>query len=182
MSRAMVILAPGCEEMEAVISIDVLRRGGVNVTVASLEEGVLVASRDVRLEGDVALDALRDPKDFDLLVLPGGMPGTLAMCNDVRVRDLLVHYLSAPGKRVATICAAALVLEEHDLLEGRTFTCYPTVREKISAGTWVDQPVVIDGDLITSQGPGTAMAFALTLVEILVDRATRDQVAEGMLF
>lgn len=182
MSRALVLLAPGCEEMEAVISIDVLRRGGVDVVAASLEEGVLIASRDVKLAGDVALDALSDPKDFDLLVLPGGMPGTMAMCNDLRVRDLLVHYISASQKRVATICAAALVLEEHGLLEGRTFTCYPTVQEKISGGTWVDQPVVIDGDLITSQGPGTAMAFALTLVELLVDRATRDQVADGMLF
>lgn len=182
MSRAVVLLAPGCEEMEAVISIDVMRRGGVDVVVASLEEGVLVASRDVRLEGDVPLDALLDAKEFDLLVLPGGMPGTMALCNDVRVRDLLMHYMTAPGKRVATICAAALVLEEHGLLEGRTFTCYPTVQEKIAGGTWVDQPVFIDGDLITSQGPGTAMAFALTLVELLVDKATRDQVAEGMLY
>lgn len=181
MSRVLVLLAPGCEEMEAVISMDVLRRGGVEVVAAGLEEGVLRASRDVKLEPDVSLDMLTDAKDYDVLLLPGGLPGTEALRADLRVRDLLLHFFRHPEKSVAAICAAALVLEEHGLLEGRTFTSYPTAREKISGGTWLDEPVVVDGDLITSQGPGTAFEFALTLVERLVDKETRESVAAGML-
>lgn len=181
MSRALVLLASGCEEMEAVITIDVLRRGGVEVVAAGLKPGTVHASRDVKLLPDVLLDECEEVKEFDVLVLPGGLPGTEALREDMRVRDLLIHYFNHPEKTVATICAAALVLERHGVLEGRRFTCYPKFREDISSGTWMDQPVVIDGDLITSQGPGTAMAFALTLVERLVDRETRSDVAAAML-
>lgn len=180
---ALVVLAPGCEEMEAVITLDVLRRGGVRAVAAGLEgPGVFAASRDVRLAPDTGLEALKDAKDFDVLILPGGLPGTEALRADARVRDLLMHYINAPGKLVACICAAALVLDAHGLLEGRRFTCYPGVADRIVSGERVEAPVVEDGDLITSQGPGTAMAFALALVERLTDRGTRDRVAEGMLF
>jgi 4-methyl-5(b-hydroxyethyl)-thiazole monophosphate biosynthesis len=168
--------------MEAVITMDVLRRGGVEVVAAGLQAGVVQASRDVKLMPDVPLDDCRDAKEFDVLILPGGLPGTEALREDVRVRDLVLHYMNAPEKLMASICAAALVLDRHGLLEGRTFTCYPKFREDIQAGSWRDEVVVTDGDLITSQGPGTAMAFALTLVERLVDRATRDEVAAGMLY
>jgi len=162
--------------------MDVLRRGGVEVVAAGLREGVVRASRDVGLMPDVSLDRCPDVKEFDVLFLPGGLPGTEALCADLRVRDLLLHYVANPNKRVATICAAALVLEEHGLLEDRRFTSYPATRPKIHHGSWVDEPVVVDGDLITSQGPGTAMEFALTLVELLVSREVRDEVAEGMLY
>jgi DJ-1 family protein len=179
---ALVLLAPGCEEMEAVILIDVMRRGGVRVRVAGLEEGVISASRDVKLAPDLGLDQVEDAKSYDLIVLPGGLPGTEALREDLRVRDLLLHYIQTEGKAVATICAAALVLYQHGLLEGRRFTCYPSVAGKISAGTYVDERVVVDGNLLTSQGPGTAMYFALTLVERLVGKEARDDVAEGLLF
>lgn len=180
---ACILLAPGCEEMEAVITMDVLRRGGVRVVAAGLAgPGVFEASREVRLAPDVSLDALEGAKDFDVLILPGGLPGTEALRADPRVRDLLMHYANDPDKRVASICAAALVLDAHGLLEGRKFTCYPGVAEKIASGTRLDDRVVEDGNLVTSQGPGTAMAFALTLVERLTDRETRDRVAEGMLY
>lgn len=168
--------------MEAVIVLDVLRRGGIETVTAGLVEGVFEASRGVKLEADVSLDHLAHAQDFDLLVLPGGIKGTHALRDDVRVRDLVIHYFQSPDKIVATICAAALVLDAHGLLEGRTFTCYPATAPDIQAGTWVDERVVIDGDLITSQGPGTAMAFALALVERLVGVETRMAVAEGLLF
>lgn len=180
---ACVLLAPGCEEIEAVITLDVLRRGGVRVVAAGLEgANVFSASRDVKLAPDIALDDLQDAKAFDVIVLPGGLPGTEALRADTRVRDLLMHYTNAPEKLVASICAAALVLDAHGLLEGRRFTCYPGVVDRVEGGRWVDEPVVEDGDLLTSQGPGTAMAFALTLLERLTDQETRDRVAEGMLF
>lgn len=182
MKKACVLLAPGCEEMEAVIIVDVLRRGGVNVVTAGLEEGVFEASRGVRLEADISLDKLAGAKEFDILILPGGLPGTKALRNDSRVKDLLLHYFQTEEKKVATICAAALVLDAHDLLDGKTFTCYPGLAGDVEGGTWVDERVVVDGNLTTSQGPGTAMAFALELVNQLVDKETRDQVAEGLLF
>jgi len=182
MKKACVLLAPGCEEMEAVIVIDVLRRGGIEVVSAGLQSGVFEASRGVRLEADVSLDDLVGAKDFDLLVLPGGLPGTEALRDDVRVRDLLLHYVQTTGKRVGVLCAASLVLDAHGLLEGRKFTCYPGVAPDIQGGTWVDERVVIDGNLTTSQGPGTAMAFALELVKQLAGVETRMDVAEGLLF
>lgn len=182
MKKACVLLAPGCEEMEAVIILDVLRRGGVETVSAGLVSGVFAASRDVKLEADVSLDECTEAKEFDLLVLPGGIPGTNALREDPRVRDLLLHYLQAPGKRVGAICAAALVLDAHGLLEGRRFTCYPGVADQIQGGTYVEERVVEDGNLITSQGPGTAMAFALKLVELLTDAETAKQVADAMLF
>lgn len=182
MKKALVLLAPGCEEMEAVIVLDVLRRAGIETVAAGLQAGMFEASRGVKLTPDTGLDDLAGAKAFDLLVLPGGMPGTLALREDLRVRDLLLYYFQAPGKLVGAICAAALVLDAHGLLEGRRFTCYPATAREIQGGTRLDDRVVIDGNLITSQGPGTAMAFALALVNQLMGDETRDQVASGMLF
>jgi 4-methyl-5(b-hydroxyethyl)-thiazole monophosphate biosynthesis len=182
MKKACVLFAPGCEETEAVTIVDVLRRGGVNVVTAGLQEGVFEASRGVKLEADISLDKLAGAKEFDILILPGGIPGTEALRNDSRVRDLLLYYLQTEGKKVGCICAAALVLDAHELLEGKRFTCYPALAGDVEGGTWVDERVVVDGNLTTSQGPGTAMAFALELVKQLVDEETRDQVAEGLLY
>ncbi|MGA0332599.1 MAG: DJ-1 family glyoxalase III [Kiritimatiellia bacterium] len=182
MKSACVLLAPGCEEMEAVTVIDVLRRGGVEVVAAGLQAGVFEASRGVRLEADLPLENLAEAKEFDLLVLPGGLPGTLALRDDSRVRDLLIHYFNHPEKRVGVICAAPLVLDAHGLLEGRIFTCYPSVAKEIQGGTRVDETVVVDGNLITSQGPGTAIAFALRLLEELMGRGCAEDVAAGMLY
>lgn len=163
--------------MEAVIVIDVLRRGGVEVTAAGLEPGPLVASRGVRLLPDLPLDEVEDPKGGDALVLPGGLPGTIALREDSRVRDLAREYAVSPGKLLAAICAAPMVLDAHGLLEGKTFTCHPSVADKIQSGTRVSDPVVEDGNLVTSQGPGTAIAFALKLVERLVGESAAKEVA-----
>lgn len=180
--NALVILPEGCEEMEAVIVMDVLRRAGVAVTGAGLGEGPLTASRGVVIVPDAALDGLEDAKGYDVLVLPGGLPGTERMREDVRVRDLLRAYFAEKGKRVAAICAAPTVLDGLGLLEGRRFTCYPSLRERCTGGgTWVDAPVVEDGRLITSQGPGTAFVFALRIVARLAGEAAAREVAAGML-
>jgi DJ-1 family protein len=181
MKSALVLLAPGCEEMEAVIVLDVLRRAGVRVVGAGLEAGVLVASRGVRLEPDLPLDAVGDAKDFDALILPGGMGGTRALREDARVRDLVLHYAQAPGKILACICAAALVLDAAQVLEGRTYTCYPGVEKEIRHGERADRAVVVDGRLVTSQGPGTAFAFALKLVAMLRGESVAREVSAGLL-
>jgi len=164
-----------------VIIIDTLRRGGVDVCAAGLEDGVLTASRGVKLEPDLPLDAVAEPKDYDVLVLPGGLPGTEALRGDPRVRDLLRAYAAAPDKRIAAICAAPLVLDACGLLDDKRYTCYPSVQDQITRGAWQNQAVVEDGRLITSQGPGTAFAFALFLLERLTGPENARQVAGGML-
>lgn len=179
---ALILLAEGCEEMEVVILVDVLRRGGMRVTMAGLEPGEVVASRGVRLLPDMPLDAVTDAKSYDLLLLPGGMPGTERLREDVRVRDLVIAQLADPEKCLGAICAAPLVLDACGVLEGRRFTCYPAVAAQIEHGTRVDAPVVQDGQLLTSQGPGTAMAFGVTLLQVLLGADAARDVAAGLLF
>ncbi len=181
MKSALVLLAPGFEEMEAVTMVDVLRRGGIRVRVAGLEAGVVSGSRGVKVEPDLALDDVEDAKEYDAIVLPGGMRGTEALRGDARVRDLLLWYGAQPGRVVAAICAAPLVLDAHGLLEGRRYTCYPGVEGSISGGEHRPDRVVADGDLLTSRGPGTAIDFALALVERLMGGRTRSEVARGLL-
>lgn len=181
MKNALILLAPGCEEMEAVILIDTLRRGGVEVCAAGLTSDVLTASRGVRLLPDCSLDELEAPKGFDSLVLPGGLPGTEALREDLRVRDLLRAYAASETQWITAICAAPTVLAAHGLLEGKRYTCYPGLKDRIEQGTWVDEAVVEDGRIITSQGPGTSFACALHLLTRLADMETARSVAAGML-
>lgn len=180
--KALILLADGCEEMEAVIVIDTLRRAGVEVTAAGLAEGPVTASRGVTLLPDCALDKLEGAKDFDVLILPGGLPGTERLREDLRVRDLVLAYRADASKRVAAICASPTVLDVNGCLDGHRFTCYPALKDQCEGGGhWVNEPVVLDGNLITSQGPGTSFAFALALVEALAGEEAARTVAEGML-
>jgi 4-methyl-5(b-hydroxyethyl)-thiazole monophosphate biosynthesis len=161
--KALVPIADGSEEMEAVIIIDTLRRAEFDVTVASLTPGEIEASRGVKLVGDAAWDEI-NPDDFDILLLPGGFGGTVAFCEHAGVQQALRDF-DAQKKWVGSICAAALALNEAGILEGKRFTCYPGVEQKLPADIQpVNEPVVVDGHLITSQGPGTAFEFALKVI------------------
>lgn len=161
--KALIPIADGSEEMEAVIIIDTLRRAGFGVTVAGLTSGTIEASRGVKLVADADWDDIR-PAEYDILLLPGGFGGTMAFCNHEGVQQALKDF-SATGKWIGAICAAALALNEAGLLSGRRFTCYPGVEQKLPAEIQpVDEPVVADGRLITSQGPGTAFEFALRVI------------------
>jgi 4-methyl-5(b-hydroxyethyl)-thiazole monophosphate biosynthesis len=166
-------LADGVEEMEAVILADVFRRAGWTVTLAGLRAGPVTASRGVRLLPDATWADAAD-KPCDLLALPGGGPGTLALAADARVTGRVRAQVAA-GRPVAAICAAARVLDRAGVLRARRYTCFPGVQSELSEGEWVDAPVVVDGPLHTSQGPGTAFAFALHLTAALEspDRAER---------
>lgn len=173
--RVLVPLAEGFEEIETVTIVDVLRRAEVEVTLAGLGgEGLapVQGSRGIHVAPDVPWSAV-DPATFDALVLPGGMGGTLAMMEDERlvaaVRDSVER-----GRLTAAICAAPMVLSAAGVVDERPFTAHPSVQERLGEpGLEPDQRVVRAGNLITSQGPGTAMEFALALVEELVgvDRA-----------
>lgn len=162
MTKVLIPLAEGCEEMEAVILIDVLRRAGWHVVVAGLQPGSVRASRGVVLTPDRTWDKL-DPTDFDLLVLPGGSEGTQRLLRDERVLDA-VRSLTATGKRVAAVCAAPLVLQAAGVLEGRRATCHPGVAAQLTRARYVNEPVVVDGTITTSQAAGTCFAFALELI------------------
>jgi protein deglycase len=180
MAKVLVPLAAGCEELEAVTIIDLLRRAGVEVVTAGLQPGIVKASRGTQLVPDTILDSvLRD--EFDMVVLPGGMPGAQHLKEDSRVQALLKR-LAAEGKYTAAICAAPMALAEAGLLSGRKATGYPGVLEKLGLPDVVlqNQAVVRDGKVITSRGPGTAMDFALELIETLAGRDKRLEVEAGL--
>lgn len=165
----LVPLAPGFEEIEAVTIIDVLRRAGIEVCVAGLERGPVRGSHGIELGTDCALDDLveGDVARLAMIVLPGGMPGTTNLRNDARVLAL-VRRLEAEGRTVAAICAAPTVLSAAGVLTGRSATAHPSVRGQLPGTVVLDQPAVVrSGPVVTSQGVGTALEFALALVEDL---------------
>ncbi len=179
--RVLITVADGVEDLECVTLIDVLRRADIEVLVASIEERrMITCARGTRLTADAMLvDVLA--QDFDLIVLPGGMPGAQHL-TDFEPLAERVRKQAKAGELFAAICAApALALQQYGVLRQRRMTCYPAFSDRLNGCTFVDEAVVVDGNCITSQGPGTAMAFALTLVEQLVGRGTRKEVAEAML-
>lgn len=180
MVRVLVPLAEGCEELEAVTIIDLLRRAGIDVVTAGLQPGIVKASRGTQLVPDAALDSvLRD--DFDMIVLPGGMPGAQHLKEDSRIIALLKR-MAQQGKYTAAICAAPMALAEAGLLAGKRATSYPGFLDKIDIPgmAYSKDAVVADGKVLTSRGPGTAMDFALALIEALAGRARRDEVEAGL--
>lgn len=179
MANVLVPLAEGCEELEAVTIIDLLRRAGIHVTVAGLEAGPVKASHGVVIQPDTTLDKALQ-QDYDMVVLPGGGPGSDRLDADGRVRDLLIKMANSE-KFTAAICAAPKVLLTAGILEGKQATCYPGVlNNEQLPGLDTSQPVVQDGKVVTSRGPGTAIDFSLTLIENLVGKAKRDEVESGL--
>lgn len=166
MKKALVILAEGAEEMEVSIVVDVLRRGGIQVVLAGLAgSGAIRCSRGVQILPDTSLSESGD--DYDVIVLPGGAGGAKALAASEEVGTLLRHQ-AVTGRDIAAICAAPLALASHGVLSGHSFTSHPSVSAELSeAGNWSASIVVEDGQLITSQGPGTSFEFALTLVRRL---------------
>lgn len=180
MKTVLIPLAPGFEDIEAVTLSDLLRRAGIEVVTAGLHAGLIQGARGVRVQPDALLDEVME-RDFDMIALPGGMPGAEHLKNDARVQALL-RRLGAEGKFTVAICAAPIALASAGLLDGKRATSYPGFIEKLGLAntTCLDAPVVVDGKVVTSRGPGTAMDFALALIELLVGRATRDQVEAGL--
>ena len=174
--RVLCLLVDGFEEIELVTPVDVLRRAGVEVVIAALHGKSATGRGGIRLEADAALAEL-DPCTFDLLFIPGG-PGVGDLRSDGRAALLAKDFASA-GKTVAAICAAPLVLMDAGLLEGRRFTAYQSVRTELGGG--LDERVVVDGNLITSRGAGTALDFALALVARLVGDSLAEQVADEIM-
>lgn len=177
--RVLVPLANGVEELEAVTIIDVLRRGNLDVTAVALGDDLPVkGSRGIIILADACWASL-DIAEFDALVLPGGGKGTEALLADTRV-IAAVRTFDEEGKCVAAICAAPTVLAAAGILENRKATCYPTCAKELGH-SYDNAPAIADGNVITSQGPGTAMLFALVLVQHLAGDETAQSVAAGLL-
>lgn len=180
MARVLIPLADGCEELEAVTLIDLLRRAGIEVITAGLHTGPVTASRGVRLVPDTTLDAVLS-EAFDMLLLPGGGAGAAALAADARILTLL-QQMAARQRYTAAICAAPKALAAAGLLDHKRATSFPGSLEglNIPGLQYVEDAVVQDGTVLTSRGPGTAMDFALHIIEVLTDRTTRDKVDAGL--
>jgi 4-methyl-5(b-hydroxyethyl)-thiazole monophosphate biosynthesis len=178
MKTALILFADGSEELEAITIVNILRRGGISVTLAGLHGGTLRGSRGTLIQPDATLDeALK--LNYDLIALPGGQPGTNNLKADTRV-IALVQRMAQHDKYVTAICAAPSVLASAGLLDGKHATSFPGSLDAFPKVSRQPQAVVEDGKLITSRGPGTAMDFALTLVERLAGKAKRDEVEAGL--
>lgn len=172
-------VANGSESLETTALVNVLRRGGVKVTVASIERGKTVkGTRDIALVADCSFASVK-AKKFQAIILPGGEKGAKAFAKHPALMEKIT------GQRMAhrwygAICASpALALQPHGLLDGKQATCYPALKDKLLH--WVNQPVVVDGHCVTSQGPATAIAFGLKWVELLAGAERSRRVAGDML-
>lgn len=182
MASCLIILAPGAEEIECITVADVLMRAGVQVTVASVADTPVVnGSRGIPLAAHALLAAVAD-RVFDAVYLPGGLRSAEHHRDDARTQELIAAQLRA-GRLLAAICAAPIALVPRRLCADRAVTCYPAMRPQVepAAKAWLDQPVVEDGNLVTSQGPGTSLALAFTLARRLAGPAKAQQVARDML-
>jgi 4-methyl-5(b-hydroxyethyl)-thiazole monophosphate biosynthesis len=177
--HALIILAEGNEEVEALTQVDLLRRAGIKVTIAGLSGTKVKGAHDITVLADISLNDFS--AEFDAVILPGGMPGTDYLCESESVKKIL-YEANEKDLVCAAICAASKVLDKAGLLIGKEFTCYPSVAEKISSGEYREKSVVQDGNIITSRGIGTAIPFALRIIEALLSREEAQKVASAILY
>ena len=177
--HVLVPLADGVEEIEAVVIIDTLRRAGMEVVTACISNRHVTASRGVGLIADTEWDSIT-PSIFDAIVIPGGGPGTKVLMSTPSVLCAVRNMVSA-NRLVAAICAGPLVLQKAGVLHGRRATCHPGVASELTIPEFSEDRVVVDGNIVTSRGPGTAFEFALALVTLLDSASKSAQLAAEML-
>ena len=179
MKTALIFLADGFEEIEAIGVADVLRRADVDALFVSIDDEQFVrGAHNLSVESDLDFIDL-ESAETDAIILPGGMPGSDNLNQSEPLKELLVEQ-NRQGKLIAAICAAPLVLGELGLLQGRSATCYPGFEQRLAGATIVDAPVVVDGNVITGKSPGSVFAFSLALVEYLEGPEKAAQVAAGL--
>lgn len=177
MATVAALLANGFEEVEAVGVIDVLRRGGVEVVIAGVDGEMLTGRNGIVIKAETSIDTIK-AEDFDLIFLPGGAVGTQTLVKDKRVQALL-KAMDEKGKQIGAICAAPLALHKAGLIRG-AYTAYPGTEKEIG-GAHRDAKVVTEGNVHTSQGPGTAICFGLSLLTLLRDASVSAQVKQQVL-
>lgn len=175
------LLADGYEEAEAIVPCDILRRGGVEVKLVGVTGKAAVSARNIRLDTDLTLEEL-DPSDLEMLILPGGLTATNTLAANETVKGFIRRTMEE-GKWLAAICAAPTILGEMGLLEGRRAVCYPGMEQGLKGACHCKgEQVVVDGTLITGEGPGSAYEFGYQLLETLKGKEAMEQVKHGMHF
>lgn len=181
MKKACVFLADGFEEVEGLTVVDLLRRANVEVTMVSIKkEKEITGAHGIAVLADACFEDMAY-EEQDLLVLPGGMPGTTNLGAHAGLTEALVKAYEA-GKYVAAICAAPSVLGRLGILEGKNATSYPGFETELKGACVTEHAVEVAGNVVTSRGVGTAIPFALTLIELLVDKASAEQIRNGIIF
>jgi len=177
MKKVVLFLAEGFEEVEAITPADFLRRSGVDLILAGVTGKSVTGAQGISVECDVEVGQLTG--ELDGIVIPGGMPGASNIANDEKTMNIIAAALES-GAMVGAICAApAVVLGANGLIEERKFTCYPGFETSFSGSVFSEERVVVDGNLITSRGPGTAAEFSEALIEYLCGKDQRDQIHRG---
>ena len=181
MTKVAVVFADGFEEIEGLTVVDILRRAGVETRTVSITERRLVTgSHQILVTADSCIKET-DFSEAELLVLPGGMPGTLHLLDHATVNEVIKKF-AGEGKLVAAICAAPSVLGAAGILEGRRATCHPGFEEKLTGAATSEDAVVVDGNIITSRGMGTAIPFALEIVRYFADDAAVEHIKDGLVY
>ena len=181
MIKVCVLLADGFEEIEALTVVDLLRRAQIYVgTVSIMEDYVVHGAHGINVQAEDLFEEVNFA-DVDVIVLPGGMPGTTNLKEHEGVKRVMLDF-AEKGKTLAAICAAPTVLGELGLLKGKRITCYPSVETEIQGAVITKTPVAVDGNIITSRGVGTAIDFALELIAVLVGRERALKVAESIVY
>lgn len=180
MAKIILPISNGFEEIEAITIIDVCRRANIEVKVAAVEELLTVGANSIKVQADCKIEDINS-NDFDMIVLPGGLPNAFTLADNEKVQSLLKEF-KEKKKKIAAICAAPYALHKADVLN-ENFTCYPSFEEKIRLnGYHNDDAIVVDNNVITSRGPATAMAFALEIVNTLCGEEIYTSVKNGLLF
>lgn len=181
MAKIYQFMANGFEDVEALAPVDILRRGGQDVVVVSVTGSEYVTSaHNVTIKADALFEDV-DLSDADLLMLPGGMPGSTNLNAHEGLRKALVEHYEA-GRRIAAICAAPMVFGSLGLLEGKRATCYPGCEGTLNGAEYTAELVTIDGNIITGRGPAAAFPYGYAILEMLAGKETADALREGMIF
>ena len=180
MAKIIIPISNGFEEIEAITIIDVCRRADIEVTIAGVEDLEITGAHGIKIISDTTIDNISS-NDFDMIVLPGGLPNAFTLAENEKVQSLLKEF-KEKKRKIGAICAAPYALHKAGVLN-ENFTCYPSFEEKIKLdGYHPNDSVVIDNNVITSRGPATAMSFALEIVNILCDEDIYTNVKNGLLF
>ena len=179
MAKIILAISNGFEEIEAISIIDVCRRANIKVTIAAVEDLTTIGAHNIKIQADCKIEDISSD-DFDMIVLPGGLPNAFTLADNEKVQSLLKEF-KLKNKKIGAICAAPYALHKADVLN-ENFTCYPSFENKIKIdGYHKNDAIVIDNNVITSQGPATAMIFALEIVNILCSEEIYTDVKNGLL-
>ena len=181
MGTIYVFLAEGFEDIEALGTVDILRRSGLEVVTVSISDEYFVTSAHNVPIGADALFSEIDFSDAQLLVLPGGLPGSVNLKDFKPLQELLLKH-NGEGKLIAAICAAPMALGNIGLLNGKRATCYPGCQDTMTGAEYTAELCTVDGNIITGEGPAAVFPFAYKLVEILVGEDTANALRQGMMF